>query len=139
MNNSFRENFHWVTLSSIAVIYGYYFIRVLPTANADISAEQFALFAGLLVLLIMVHIIGAIILIAVARFKDPDPDERDRQISLLARRNASWILVMGIWAGMAAAFFLPGNFWVMHALLAGLVLAQLAESATEIFLYRRGF
>jgi len=139
MNTSFKENYQWVNLIGVAAIYGYYFAKILPPAGRDVTAEQIVLFASLLVLLVVIHIIGAIVLIALARFKDPDPDERDRLVGLKARRSASWVLALGTAAGMAAAWFTEGNFWVMHTLLASMVLAQLAESATQVFYYRRGF
>ena len=62
MNNSFKENYHWVTLISIVLIYGYYFVKVLPPSGPDITAENVTLFAGLLVLLVVLHIVGAIVL-----------------------------------------------------------------------------
>lgn len=139
MNNGFKENYQWLTLISVAVIYTYYFIRVLPAAGPDITGEQVALFVAMVVLLVAIHLIGAILLIAVDRFREPETDERDLLIDLKARRNESWVLSLGIFAGISVAFFLPGNFWVMHTLLASLVLTQVVESATVIFYYRRGF
>ena len=139
MNNSFKENYHWVTLISIVLIYGYYFVKVLPPSGPDITAENVTLFAGLLVLLVVLHIVGAIVLIAVAKFNDPHPDERDQLVNLKGSRNASWILTTGVFGGMAAVLLAPGNFWVLHILLASLVVSQLVESATQIFHYRRGF
>jgi len=139
MNNSFKENFQWVTLISVTAIYGYYFAKVIPTAGPDITVDQIALFGVLVALLVVVHIIGAMVLIAAARFQDPTPDERDKLVNLMGRSSASWMLAVGIFAGMAAAWFTEGNFWVMHVLLASLVLSQLVESATQIFHYRRGF
>ena len=139
MNNGFKENFQWVTLSSVALIYLYYFYRVLPPSGPDITVDQIKFFTAMVVLLVAVHVIGAIVLIAVDRFKQPETDERDQLINLKARRNVSWVLSLGIFSAMASAFFSEGNFWVMHVLLASLVAAQVIESASTIFYYRRGF
>jgi len=139
MKNGFKENLQWVTLISIAGIYGYYFAKVTPSAGPDVSAEDIVLFTTMLVLLIVIHIVGAIVLISMERFKEPLLDERDKLINLKGGRNASYVLALGACVGIACAFFLEGNFWVMHALLASMVLAQLLESATQIFHYRKGF
>ena len=139
MKIGFRENLQWITLISVAGIYGYYFAKVTPPASPDVSTEDIVLFTMMLVLLIVIHIVGAIILISLEHFKESILDERDKLIYLKGGRNASWVLASGTCVGIACAFFIEGNFWVVHALLASLVLAQLLESATQIFYYRRGF
>jgi len=139
MNNSFNENFQWVMLLGVGGVYGYYLSQVLPPAGVSISAENVALFVILLVALILIHIVGAIVCAALNRFKDPESDERDRLIVLKSYRPAYYVLTVGVFQAMACAFFLPGNFWVLHSLLAGLVLAQIVESAMQIIHYRRGF
>jgi len=90
MKNGFKENLQWVTLISIAGIYGYYFAKVTPSAGPDVSAEDIVLFTTMLVLLIVIHIVGAIVLISMERFKEPLLDERDKLINLKGGRNASY-------------------------------------------------
>ncbi len=139
MNNGFNENFQWINLLGVVGIYGYYFSKILPPSGPDVTAEQIVFFTVLLVLLVVVYIIGAILCVAIDRFKDPKEDERDKLVRLKGRRNTSYALVLGTFVAMACAFFTEGNFWVVHALLGSLVVAQLVESATQIFYYRRGF
>ena len=139
MNNGFNENYQWITLLGVTGIYGYYFLKVLPPGGPDVTAEQIVFFTVLLVLLVVVYIVGAILCVAIDRFKDPKEDERDKFVRLKGRRNASYVLTLGTFAAMACAFFTEGNFWVVHALLGSLVVSQLAESATQVFYYRRGF
>lgn len=139
MNGGYNENIEWVTLLSILGCYGYYFTAVLPPAGPDVTGEQIGLYVGMVVLLIVLNIVGAIAVTALDRFRDAVSDERDRLIGLLADRNASWVLAVGVTLGMGAAYAKSGNFWVMHVLLASLVAAQVVESMTKIFLYRRGF
>ncbi len=138
MNNGFKENFEWITLISVTFVFGFYFLTVIPPAGSDISIGHVAFFAVLVALLAVIHIVGAILLIALDRFREPETDERDRIIQLKARRNVSWVLSLGIFGGIAAAFFSPGNFWVLHTLLATLAIAQIVESGTVVFHYRRG-
>jgi hypothetical protein len=138
MKTGFRENTEWLTLLSVTGIYGYYFSRVLPPAGPDITGEQIMLFAFMVVLLVVINIIGAIALVSLEKFKQPEDDERDRLIALKGNSIAGWVLVVGVVAGMHCAWFVPGNFWIMHVLLTSLVVSQLADSATRIFHYRMG-
>jgi len=138
MKSGFKENIQWLTLLSVAGIYGYYFSRVLPPAGPDITGEQIMLFAFMVVLLVVINVIGAIALVSLEKFKQPEDDERDRLIALKGNSIAGWVLVVGVVAAMYCAWFFPGNFWIMHALLTSLVVSQLADSATRIFHYRMG-
>lgn len=140
MKSSFNENFEWVTLVSVTAIFGYYFLSVLPPNEPNITSDQVLLFVVLLALLVVLYIIGATIFINLNDDEDELlVDEREQMILLKGYRPSYYVLTLGVWAAMASAFFLEGNFWVMHALLTALVLAQLTESATKIYYYRRGF
>lgn len=139
MNGGYNENVQWVTLISVLGCYGYYFARVFPPSGPDVTGEQVGLFIGMLILLVVLSIVGALVVTAMDRFRKAELDERDRLIGLLAIRNASWVLAVGMTAGMGVAFAREGNFWVMHVLLASAVAAQLVASLTKIVLYRRGF
>lgn len=138
MRSGFKENIQWLILASMAGIYGYYFSRVLPAAGPDITGEQIKLFTSMVVLLVVINIVGAILLVSLEKFREPDVDERDKLIALKGNSIAGRVLTAGVFAGICSAWFMPGNFWVMHALLASLVAAQLADSATRIFHYRTG-
>jgi hypothetical protein len=128
----------WLTLISVAGIYGYYFAKVLPAAGPDITADQIALFVSMVVLLVVINIIGAIVLVAWEKSGEPEADERDRLIALKGNSIAGWVLTAGVFLAMWCSWTSPGNFWVMHTLLASLVASQLAGSSVRIFHYRMG-
>jgi heme/copper-type cytochrome/quinol oxidase subunit 2 len=138
MRSGFKENIQWLTLVSVAVIYGYYLSKVLPPQGPDITREQIVLFASMVVLLVVITIIGAIFLVALEKYREPKDDERDKLIALKGNSIAGWVLTIGVIAAMHVAWLVPGNFWIMHALLMSLVVSQLADSATRIFHYRLG-
>lgn len=136
---SFKEGLQWLTMLSVALVYGVYFLKVLPPSGIDVTQRQVVQFGWLTGLLIVILIVGASALVSVNRMKDEADDERDRLIQLKSRSIASFALSGGVVLCMAVAYFRPGNFAVLHALLGVLVIAQILESATQIFLYRRGF
>jgi len=138
MRSGFKENIQWLTLISVAGINGYYFLRVLPTAGPDITGEQIVLFASMVVLLVVITIVGAIALVSMEKFREPEDDERDKLIALKGNSIAGWVLTVGVFLAMYCSWSSPGNFWVMHVLLASLVASQLADSAVRIFHYRMG-
>jgi len=139
MKSGYRENIQWLILVSVAGIYGYYFSKVLPPSGQDITGEQILLFGSMVVLLVVINIIGTIVLVSMEKFREPENDERDKLIALKGNSMAGWVLVVGVCFGIYCAWSQPGNFWVMHALLAGLVASQMVDSLTRIWHYRRGF
>lgn len=138
-NVSFKEGLQWLTLLSVALVYGIYFLKVTPPEDVDVTARQITQFGWLTGLLVVIHIVGAAALLSFNRFRDEPDDERDRLIQLKSRSIASYALGAGVVMSMAPAYFLPGNFWVLHALLGVLVVSQMLESVIQIVLYRRGF
>jgi hypothetical protein len=87
-------------------------------------------------MLVITQIVGHIVLAIVDR--RTETDERDRLIELKGTRNASYVLVSGVFLALCAALLTEGNFIFMHVLLGFWVLAQLVEIGSQLFLYRRG-
>lgn len=138
MDLSFNEKMHWVTIIGLLVIYGFYFLTVLPPESADVAGNQVVLFIILLVPLILFFIIGAIVAVMTGRKSEVEDDERDRLIGLKGIRNGAYVLGTGVFAAIACALLMDGNFWVIHVLFASLVLSELVESASQLFYYRLG-
>ena len=138
MDLSFREKFEYVVIVGLLAVYGYYFFRVLPPMGSDILPEQITLFVGLLVLLILIFIVGAIALAVQARSDAVPDDERDKLITLKSMRNAYFLLAGGAVTAIVSALVTEGNFWFVHVLLVTLVLAQLLESLSRLYYYRQG-
>jgi len=138
MRLGFREKFAWLTIVGMLGIYGYYFARVLPPRGADVSVADIALLSVLLSLLVIVFIVGAIIMAIPHSRAGVQEDERDAQVGLKGTRNGSYVLASGAVMAILCALLTEGNFWFVHVMLASLVLAQLMESASCLFYYRRG-
>jgi len=138
MRLGFREKFAWLTIVGMLGIYGYYFARVLPPTGPDVLVADIALFSVLLVLLVIVFVAGAIMMVIPHSREGVQEDERDAQVGLKGTRNGSYVLASGAVMAILCALLTEGNFWFVHVLLASLVLAQVMESASCLYYYRRG-
>jgi hypothetical protein len=49
------------------------------------------------------------------------------------------VLAAGVFCSLSAALVTTGSFVFMHLLLGFWVVAQMVETGTQLFLYRRGF
>ncbi len=138
MGMSFREKMLWLLFASLLAVFGFYFASVLPADGADVMPQHVVLFVGVVVVLVVVQVVGAIVLAVVERPRDA-VDERDRLIGLRSTRNGAYVLATGVFFSLCAAVFTEGNFVFTHVLLGFWVLAQLVEIGSQLFLYRRGF
>lgn len=136
MNSSFQEKSLWLTFASLIGAFSLYFAQVLPAEATSILPQQIGLFMAVIVLMVIVQVVGHIVIAIIDRRSETD--ERDRLIALTGTRNGSFVLATGVFLALCAAVFTPGNFAFAHVLLAFWVLAQLVETGSQLYLYRRG-
>ena len=152
---AFREKTLWTSLVRTLAIWGWYFWGFSGAVRAgryDQAAETGNFIAAIL-LIVMVQIVLAIILALSARKEANAPaDDREKAIALLGYRSAyvalTVIVVMLMIAGPillrialewapapppSMAPVLMGN-----ALLAALVIAEVANAATQLIRFRKG-
>ena len=136
MDASFQEKSLRVTFVTVLVAFALYFGLARPGAATDIQPRQVALFVGAVVLLVVTQVVGQVFV--ALRDRRPDTDERDRLISLKGTRNGAFVLACGVFSALCAGLVTRGNSVFMHVLLGAWVLAQLVETGTQLWLYRRG-
>jgi hypothetical protein len=136
MDLSFQEKSLWVMFVGLTGAFGFYFLTVLPSHEANVMPHQAGLFILVVVLLAITQIVGNVIL--ALQDRRTEPDERARLIALKGSRNGSYALASGVFFALSAAVFTEGNFLFTHLLLVFWVLAQLVEIGTQLVLYRRG-
>lgn len=136
MDISFQEKSLWLMFVSLVAAFGFYFSTVFPADTANLQPHQVVLFVVAVVLLVIMQVAGHVVIAIVDR--RTETDERDRSIGLKGTRNASYVLATGIFLALCAAVLTDGNFIFSHVLLASWVLAQLVETGSQLFLYRRG-
>lgn len=133
---SFREKTAWISLISIAGIYGWYFWTVIRSGPGGGSRT-----GGLLGTIIALVVVQTVLTIAVAVF-DPRSaqaprDEREKLIELKATRFAYAGLATGIVFAVFFAAFTPPIIFGANSLLFILVVTEIMRSGCQIVQYRR--
>lgn len=136
---SYREKSTAVILVGYLAVYTWYFARVVDAARSGPIAEID--YQALLIVMVGVLVgatVVAQILIAIATPSEAEQvDERDRMIALRGDRIAGWVVTIGALGGLVLAMIEAHSFWIAHALLAGLVLAEIGKSIVMLVDYRR--
>lgn len=129
---SFREKSAWIQLLSVLLVYGYYFVRVLPNGKPD---------AGLF--LVCVFVLVAVQIVAHAAVAIPRPkeanaraDERERSIAQRALVPAYYVAKLGMMAVLVMMLFSPERWASLHHLFLVLVLSTVVRLAMQIHLTR---
>jgi hypothetical protein len=135
---SFREKTAWISMLSMAGIYGFYFWSVVHNGP---HAGGFR-FGGLLVTIVAVVVLQAVLTVAVAIFSPKEAkaprDERDKLIELRAMRVAYAGLATSVALACFFGAFDPPIVFNTNSLLFILVTAEIMRSACQIIQYRRG-
>ena len=127
-------------LGILTVVYGSYFAIMLSVAGQTpvdqivYQPVMIVVTVPLVILAILVHIVIAI----AAPSEAGVSDERDRIIALRGEALGGLVLGVGVFCGLVLAMFGSHTFWIAHALLGSLVLAEIASAAMMLVLYRRG-
>ena len=139
---AFREKIHWVTLVTIILAFGWYFLAY-PWQIADSPAGVWAT-AGLLVPVTIAIIVAMTVATAFLAIRnrgevDAKEDERDRSFDMRGTHYAYYPLVVGIWINILLIFWGVGQAQQLNLMLATLVAAELVRIGTQLYLYRRGY
>lgn len=139
---AFREKIHWVTLVTMILAFGWYFLAY-PWQIADSPAAMWAT-AGMLVPVTIAIIVAMTVATAVLAIRnrgevDVKEDERDRSFHMHGTHYAYYPLVVGIWVNIFLIFWGIGQAQQLNLMIATLVVAELVRIGTQLFLYRRGY
>lgn len=139
---SFREKIHWVTLVTMLLAFGWYFL-VYPWGIAGTPAGVWAS-AGMLIPVTIGIILVMTVASAYMAIRTPDEvsmkeDERDRSIHFKGTHYAYYPLVIGIWANIFALFWGVGQAVQLNLMIAAVVVAELVRIGVQLYFYRRGY
>ncbi len=136
----FQEKSAIATLGALLLVYGAYFAivgRWLAAGPVGEIAYQPLMLAAVAVLVIFAVV--SQVLIAIVNPKEASAyDERDRLIDLRSERVGGYVLAVGVFFGLVLAMGEIEHFYIAQTLLLALVLAQISDESTKVFLYRRG-
>jgi uncharacterized membrane protein len=134
---SFREKSAWISMLSMAAIYGFYFWSVIH-AGPHGGSLRF----GLLETIVALVVLQVVLMIAAAAFSPKDAktprDERDKLIELRSMRVAYSALATAVALACFFATFDPPILFNTNALLFILVTTEILRSACRFIQYRRG-
>ncbi len=137
---SFQEKSNLAMTVIFVLVYGYYFASVIPTAlSGDTSLDAVKpLLLAAVVFLVIGGIVGHILIASLAPNEPDTADERDRFIEMRADARTSYVLGTGALLALGLALAEQSLFWVVHAILAGLVLSEISKGVLRAIDYRRG-
>ncbi|MCR9130553.1 MAG: hypothetical protein NXI12_13620 [Alphaproteobacteria bacterium] len=137
---SFQEKSNLAMTAIFVLAYSAYAVHVLPPAlEGTASMEGVGPYLFAAVLFLVIGGIVAHILIAVTAPNEADAaDERDRLIEMRADARSSYVLGTGAILALGLALTEQPLFWIVHAILAGLVLSEIAKGVLRAIDYRRG-
>ncbi len=151
---SYKEKGLWLTLAiTFFITYTYFEGLFVLQSNRQLDESAFLqLLLTTAIWLTVLTIIGQII-IAIIDHKNADEitDERDQLIDLRACKVAYYILsicIVGalVQAQLAISFSRPITFdslsnahGVMHLIISGFLVSEMAKYGTQLYYYRRGF
>ncbi|MEL6324986.1 MAG: hypothetical protein AAFQ84_12230 [Pseudomonadota bacterium] len=138
---SFREKTAWVMTALLTLAGGFYAWEVIGAALALNAAPPPSIKLALVYLTIV--IIGAIVGNATLALNNPEDadapaDERERQIIDKAGHWSGYVVAIGAAWGAVHYWAQQDADFMFHAVVAGLMLSQIADYVFQIVLYRRG-
>lgn len=133
----FREKSAWFHLLILGVLYGNYFLKVLGNDLDD--GQALGLLLRLTITFIILEIAFRVAAAALAPKDASAPeDERDKRIRWRAGEASGYVLGAGAVFALFAVHFGADKLYISNAILASLVLAEIADCGGRIWLYRRG-
>jgi hypothetical protein len=137
---SFQAKSTVVMMIAMVAAYGWYAVTVSRLAAdspvSDIRYQPLVLIVA--VPLVVIATIGHIVISALDPSEADTSDERDREIARRGGVVGGWVVSAVALAALFASMAELDYFWLAQLLIAGLVLAELADGAWQLVLYRRG-
>lgn len=136
-NMTNQEKSLWVVLTASIVIYGLYYLNVLPPVDGNMESAHIWQYAQYMGAFVVIVFIGEVYL--ALKNKQEPVDERARFITLRANSVSMYILYTGILIAIVVALWKPGNFWFIHTINFFAVLAEVINQIQQLRTFRQGF
>ena len=138
---SFREKSAWISLLSILLVTGFFFLHVPWSLTPPLDPHLFLLLLGCIVAVVVIEAVAHFVVASRAPQDARAPkDERERLIDLRATRIAYWVYGAASLFSALVATHLGGNVMGLGWLvLLSFVVGQLAKNVARIVYHRRGF
>lgn len=137
---SFREKLHWAAFVGIAGAFGWYFLTY-PWAMVGTAAGITAIAAKLLpvtiIIIVLMSVTAGALAIRYPKEAHLKEDERERSIHLRGTHAAYYLLVIGSYGILGAAFNQLSAALLINLLLAVIITAELVRVGAQLWIYRR--
>ena len=137
---SFREKSAWISLASITLASGFFFLHVprtlTPAFDPRLGRGMFYCVAALIIIEIVAHLVVAA---RSPRDARTPKDERERLIDLKATHWAYYVYVVGSLAGVSMMHHGANKTAIGFLVLLAFVVAEITKNAVRIVYHRRGF
>jgi hypothetical protein len=136
---SFREKIAWVSLASIALVYGVYFFGSTPGFEVSSWRLFGCIFALVVMEVALIITVAAVTAVRARQDVDAPLDERERLIALQGKAAGFTVLTLGGIGAIAAAMLLDATVGQLaNGVLLALVLGDLARYGVQVWRYRQG-
>ena len=137
---SFQEKSNLIMTVIFVLAYSAYTVNILPPVleNGPSMDGVGPYLLGVVLLLVIGGVVGHILVAVTAPSDADNADERDKLIEMRADAKSSYVLGTGALLALGLALTEQHVFWIVHAILAGLVLSEIAKGVLRAIDYRRG-
>ena len=137
---SFREKSAWISLVSILLVSGFYFLRIAWSLTPRSNMNQVRALLYCVVALAVIEVVAHLV-VALRAPKDArtPKDERERLIDLKATRSAAYVYVVGSFLAVFTLHLGANAIAIANGVLLAFVVAEIVNYAARIVYHRRGF
>ena len=134
---SFRYKSALLSLVSMALVYGWFFMSVMLHRHGDGHGNPAAHLGAAILALALIQIVGHAIIAGTSSDKYGAPDERERAFDRKATMVGYYVLIVGALAGIATLHLGFSGPDVGHAVLLAIVFAECTRQAVFLTLHHR--
>jgi len=134
---SFRYKSALLSLISMALVYGCFFVSVMVQRHGDGHANPVVQLGGAILALALIQIVGNLIIAGTSSDKYSAPDERERAFDRKATTIGYYVLIVGALAGIATLHLGFSGPEIGYAVLLAIVVAECTRQAVFLILHHR--
>ncbi len=136
---SFHEKSAWITLVTITLVSGAYFLQAPWTLTPPHNRNMARGFVYCLIAFAVIELIGHLVVVARSPREARAPrDERERMIDLEAIRLAAYVYVIGSFLAVSTLHLGANGIAIGNLVLLAFVLAEVVNYSARIVFHRRG-
>lgn len=136
---TFHEKSAWISLVSILIVSGIYFLHVPWTLTPSPNPQLARGFFYCLIVFVVIEVVGHLVVALRTPKEARAPrDERERLINLKAIRTAAYVYVVGSFLAIYTLHFGANAIAISNGVLLAFVIAQVVNYTARIVYHRRG-